>query len=80
MKKEIGIVGLGKMGSNLSLQLLEKGWKVIGYNRSKEKTDELAKNKLVATYSLEELVSKLEPPKAILLMLTAGEAVEETIF
>ncbi|HRN70761.1 MAG TPA: NAD(P)-binding domain-containing protein, partial [Candidatus Woesebacteria bacterium] len=31
--KEIGVIGLGKMGSGIALQLAEKGWRVIGYNR-----------------------------------------------
>ena len=80
LKKEIGIIGLGKMGHNFALQLLEKGWQVAGYNRSPEKTKELAGAGMNAAFSLPELVSKLSKPRLVWLMLPAGEVVDETIF
>lgn len=80
MKKELGIIGLGKMGSGLALQLAEKDWKVVAYNRSREKTDALVGKGVDASYSLQELTEKLESPKIIWLMLTAGEATENMLF
>lgn len=81
MNKEVGIIGLGKMGSGIALQLAEKGWKVIGYNRSREKTDEHAKQGVVPAYSLEEFVTSYQSsPRIVWIMLTAGDAVEEAIF
>ena len=79
-KKEIGIIGLGKMGHNFALQLIEKDWRVAGYNRSPEKTTELAAAGMTASYSLAEFVSKLFHPKIVWLMLPAGETVDQILF
>jgi glucose-6-phosphate 1-dehydrogenase len=78
-KKEIGVIGLGKMGSNLALQLLEKGWRVVGYNRSPDTTRELEKEGLTPAYSIRELVSKLSAPKIIYMLVPAGAATDETL-
>jgi len=45
MKKQIGFIGLGRMGSNMVLNLLDKKYKVVVYNRSPEATKKLAKKK-----------------------------------
>jgi 6-phosphogluconate dehydrogenase len=80
MKKEIGIIGLGKMGSALALNLKEKGWNVIAYNRTVARVDEIEKQGVTGARSIEELVNKLESPRIIWTMLTAGEATISTIF
>jgi glucose-6-phosphate 1-dehydrogenase len=79
-KKEIGIIGLGKMGGNMVRRLLDKGWTVVGYNRSKQVVDGLAKEGMVPAYSLDELVEKLSPSRLIWLMLPAGDVIDETLF
>ncbi len=76
----IGIIGLGKMGANLARRLLDKGWQVVGYNRSPEKTRELEREGMTAAASIYELVEKLPEQKIIWLMLPAGEAVDKTLF
>jgi 6-phosphogluconate dehydrogenase len=80
VKKEIGVIGLGKMGANMVRRLLEKGWKVVGYNRSKEIIDELAVFGMVPAYSVQELVQKLSPERLVWVMLPAGEVTEEMLF
>lgn len=82
LEKEIGVIGLGKMGQGIALQLAEKGWRVIVYNRSTEKTNEIAGvEHVVATYSVEEFMSAFQnKPRVIWIMLTAGAPVEEMIF
>lgn len=80
MKKEIGIVGLGRMGGAIALNLLNHKWKVIGYNRTEAVTKELEKVELQGAYSLQELASKLNTPRVIFLMLTADGANDEVIF
>lgn len=80
MKKEIGIVGLGKMGSGLALNLIEKGWRVVGYNRSIEKANELESSGLIVAKSIEDLCSKLGDKKVVWTMLTAGEATQSALF
>ena len=62
-KKEFGVIGLGRMGGDLALQAIEKGWRVVGYNRSPERTRALARKGLVAASSLAELVGELKPPR-----------------
>lgn len=80
MEKQIGIIGLGKMGGNLARRLIEKGWTVVGYNRTAEVTKELEKEGLVGAYSLKELTEKLNTPRVIQLMLPAGEVIDEHLF
>lgn len=77
--KQIGIVGLGKMGANLSKRLIERSWQVAGYNRSPEPTRELEKEGLIGTYSLEGLVSKLDKPRILYLLVPAGQTTDEVI-
>src|SRR5690606_18475822 len=76
----IGIIGLGRMGGGLALNMIEKGFTVYGYNRSREKTDELSKNGLNPVYSIRELVEKLPSPRVVWVMLTAGEPTQNAIF
>lgn len=79
INKEIGIIGLGKMGTNIAKRLLDKDWRVVGYNRSRAATDELVKSGLDGAYSLAELSSQLTSPKLLWLMVPAGKAVDEVI-
>lgn len=78
--KEIGIVGLGKMGGNIARRLVESGWTVHGYNRSANAAKRLEKEGMRGSYSLDELVRALAPPRLVWLMLPAGEAVEKMLF
>lgn len=80
IKKEIGIVGLGKMGANLARRLIGKGWQVVGFNRTLEVTKELENEGLKGAYSIDELVRKLSPPRIIWLMVPAGKPVDDMIF
>lgn len=67
------------MGFNLALNMLEKGHRVIAYNRSPEKTGKAVAAGAAGAYSLAELVEKLAPPRAIWLMVPAGAPVDETL-
>ncbi len=76
---KIGLIGLGKMGSNMARRLLKAGHVVVGFNRSPEVTRELeAEANLVAVFSPEEMIQKLDTPRIIWTMLPAG-AVTETM-
>ncbi len=77
--KQVGIVGLGKMGANLSRRLIDKGWKVVGYNRSPAKTKEQEKEGLIGAYSVAELVAKLKKPRVLYLLVPAGQATDDMI-
>lgn len=79
MKKEIGIIGLGKMGGNIARQLMEKGWRVVGCNRTRGVTDALAKEGLIPAFSPRELIEKLHSPRIVWLMVPAGKPVDEML-
>ncbi|MCH7492513.1 glucose-6-phosphate dehydrogenase [Patescibacteria group bacterium] len=80
LKREIGIIGLGKMGAGIARQLMRKGWRVVGYNRSPGPTKELEIEGMVGAYSLDELVQKLGSKKVIWIMVPAGRPVNQTLF
>ena len=71
-KKQIGVVGLGKMGSNLVRNLLERGWETVGWNRSPEIVRELEKEGMVGAASIKDLTEKLRAPKAVWVMVSAS--------
>jgi glucose-6-phosphate 1-dehydrogenase len=80
VSKEIGIIGLGKMGANLVRQLHEKGWRVVAYNRNTEKVSEIETEGIEGARSIDELLKKLPSPKIIWLMVTAGKPVDDFLF
>lgn len=79
LSKEIGIVGLGKMGGNLARQLISKGYKVHGLNRSPEVTRKMKQEGLLPEFSIENLVKSLPRPRVVWLMVPAGDAVDQNI-
>lgn len=77
---EVAIVGLGKMGSGMARRLIKNNFRVIVYNRSFEKTRELSKQRGIASYSLNELVSNFKSNKKIIwLMLPGGKITTDII-
>jgi len=79
-----GIFGLAAMGQNLALNVESRGYSVAVYNRTAERTREFveartAGRRILSTYSLEELAGALERPRRIMLMVKAGDPVDETI-
>src|SRR3989442_7968561 len=76
---QLGMVGLGRMGANMTLRLLRGGHAVVAYDRSSETVSSLGKQGTDAVFTLEELVQKLIPPRHVWLMVPAGSPVTETI-
>jgi 6-phosphogluconate dehydrogenase len=78
---EIGIIGLGRMGANIARRLARNGHTVVVYNRTKEKAYELAGEEpsIKAVDSLEDMAKSLKPPRAVWVMVPAGEATEQMI-
>jgi 6-phosphogluconate dehydrogenase len=78
---EIGIYGLGRMGANMVRRLVRGGdHRVVAGNRSPGPVDELVSEGAEGAYSMEELVEKLEAPRAVWIMVPAGDATEQTLF
>jgi len=73
---KFGIVGLGRMGANLARHALEKGHHVVGYDSGQAAREVLAREGLEAAASVEDLVSKLEPPRIIFIYVPHGEPTE----
>jgi len=77
---KLAIIGLGKMGANMARRLHLAGHDIVAFNRSPEKTNELAKEiKVEPAYSLEETVQKLDPPRILWTMVPSGETTEYII-
>ena len=80
---DIGLVGLGVMGANQSLNMAEKGYTVAVYNRTTARTDAFMAHagnlapKLVPCKTLAELAEAVEPPRPVVIMVKAGSAVDE---
>jgi len=76
---KIGLIGLGRMGFNLALNMKDHGYDVVVHNRTQSKITDAEKEGLTGAYSLEELVEKLDERKVIWLMLPAGDVVDDMI-
>jgi 6-phosphogluconate dehydrogenase len=81
---EIGVVGLATMGENLARNLASHKVRVAVYNRTRRRTDDFmsahgGEGDFRPAGSLDELARMLQPPRAILLMVKAGSAVDEAI-
>ena len=75
----IGFIGLGRMGANMVRRLVRDGHEIVVYNRTPEKTTEIASEGATPSYSIEELVDKLAKPRAVWIMVPAGDATEAQI-
>jgi 6-phosphogluconate dehydrogenase len=76
---ELGVIGLGRMGANMSQRLMEGGHHIVAYDRDPQAVQIVAGAGAVGVSSLEQLVAKLSPPRAVWLMVPAGAPVEQTI-
>jgi 6-phosphogluconate dehydrogenase len=76
---QLGMVGLGRMGGNMARRLLRAGHAVVGWNRSPEPVARLVAEGGQAASSLADLARKLSPPRAVWVMLPAGEVTEKAV-
>jgi len=76
---EIAMIGLGRMGANMAQRLMRGGHKVVGYDPAEAARALLEKNGAATAASLEQMVAKLKTPRAIWLMVPAGEITDNTV-
>ena len=81
---DIGLIGLAVMGQNLVLNMSDHGFTVAVHNRSPDKVDAFlaggaAGRSITGHHSIEELVAQLKKPRRVMLMVRAGDAVDQTI-
>ena len=85
MTSEIGLIGLGTMGAAIALNIADNGFDVAVWNRTGQVTKDFHANagdlvaRITPTESLKELVAALKSPRAIILMVPAGQAVDDQI-
>lgn len=76
---KIAYIGLGKMGKNMVLRLLEQGIEVVVWNRSKEAVDEVVAAGATSAASFADLTEKLPERRVVWLMLPAGQVTDQII-
>jgi 6-phosphogluconate dehydrogenase len=76
---ELAIVGLGRMGLNMTYRLLGGGHRVVAFNRSPEPIEEARARGAVPAHSLAEVVGALAAPRTVWLMIPAGAPVDQTL-
>ncbi len=81
---DIAVIGLAVMGQNLILNMNDHGFKVIAFNRTVSKIDDFINNEakgtdVVGAHTVEEMIAGLKKPRRVMLMVKAGEPVDQTI-
>ncbi len=81
---DIGLIGLAVMGQNLVLNMNDNGYRVAVFNRTVSKVDDFLKDEakgsqVVGTHSIEELIGSLKRPRRVMLMVKAGDTVDQMI-
>ncbi len=76
---KIAMVGLGKMGANMTQRLIEKGHEVVGFDLSEKARDAVAGFGAETATTLEDVAKALSPPRVAWVMVPAGEATNTTI-
>src|SRR5690606_41931432 len=78
-RSELGVVGLGRMGANIARRLKRAGHRCVVYDVNPDAVQELASEGMEGVGSLTELAAQLTPPRAVWLMVPAGEITESTV-
>jgi 6-phosphogluconate dehydrogenase len=76
---ELGMIGLGRMGANMTERLVRGGHRVISYDRSAEAIQRVVDKGAVGAHSLADFIKQLAPPRIVWLMVPSGDPVDETL-
>ena len=75
----LAVIGLGRMGANISLRLMRAGHEIVGFDRNPDNVAALVEEGASGASSLEDASAKLAAPRIFWVMLPAGHATEETV-
>jgi len=76
---QIGVIGLGRMGGNISRRLIKNGHEVVVYDHDAKAVAALSRDGATGANGLDKLVQQLRPPRAVWVMLPAGKITEDVI-
>jgi len=76
---QLGIIGLGRMGSNIARRLMAAGHSCVAYDQDPKAVTQLVENGAAGAKDLADMVRQLQPPRAVWVMLPAGAPTEETV-
>src|SRR5438105_2311058 len=76
---QLGMVGLGKMGANMTTRLVRGGHEVVAFDRTADAVKAATSNDARGANTLEELVRQLQAPRAVWIMVPAGDPTEATV-
>lgn len=83
LKSHLGVIGMGVMGKNLTFNIIQQGYQVSIFNRSKNKISQIISEninkKLLPFFSLKDFVNSLQIPRCIILMIKSGNPIDEII-
>jgi 6-phosphogluconate dehydrogenase len=76
---KIGMIGLGRMGANMTVRLVQGGHEVVAFDVNQDAIASVEKDGAIGAESVDDLVAKLAPPRAVWLMVPAGDITEDNV-
>lgn len=76
---KLAMIGVGKMGYNLALNMMDNGHEVVAHDANSEQVDKIARDGAIGAYTLERVVKQLEQPRVLMMLVPHGEITENVI-
>src|SRR5437763_13992456 len=75
----LAMIGLGRMGGNMTERLMKGGHEVVAFDRTRDVVDKYVMHGATAAYTITDVPPKLKAPRIVWIMVPAGKPVDETI-